>query len=140
MHIPEITTAHLDDGRYVEIPADAVRDWQYEAHNLNTQLGLAAWYLSDEENEDKVKGEAEDDARCDHEERSHRVTNQSQTGEYQDDKPMSSVRVCGRRACVLDALAFVERGTGEPAAWQAPHQGFRFDVPEDIMAATTRPL
>lgn len=134
MYIPETTTAHLHDGRYVEVPKDLVRDWQYQAHNLDTTLGLADWYVNDEENEAEILGEADDDTRCAHDERSHRVTNESQTGEYVPDKPMRSVRVCNRRACLLDAMAWVERGTGEPAAWQAPGHGFRFDVPRDITA------
>lgn len=124
------TTAYLPDGRYVEVPEDSARDWRYEVNNGDTQRSLADWYLAYDENADEIKGEADDDARCEHEERSHRVTNQSQTGEYRDDKPISSVRICSRRACILDAMAWVERGTGEPAAWQAPGGEFNFDMPE----------
>ncbi|MET3172928.1 UNVERIFIED_ORG: hypothetical protein ABIB52_000756 [Arthrobacter sp. UYCu721] len=127
------TTAHLDDGRYVDVPANAVSDWQYEVQNLDTTFGLAAWYTEHgDENTDEIQGTVDDDTRCDHDELTHRVTNESQIGEYRKDKPCCMARVCHRRACILDALAWVERNTGERAAWAAPHQNFSFDVPRNI--------
>jgi hypothetical protein len=130
------TTAYLDDGRHVDVPASAVRDWQYEVQNLDTTLGLADWYTDQgEENTDEIQGSADDDTRCYHDELSHRVTNESQTGEFRKDKPCAMVRVCHRRACILDAMAWVERSTGERAAWAAPHQGFSFEMPAPDAAA-----
>jgi hypothetical protein len=130
------TTAYLDDGRHVDVPAHAVLDWQYEVRNGDTTRGLADWYTEDgEENQDEIQGTADDDTRCDHDEFSHRVTNESQTGAgVNKDAPLMMVRVCHRRACILDAMAWVERGTGEPAAWAAPDQDYRFDVPKVIVA------
>lgn len=135
------TTAYLDDGRHVDVPASAVSDWQYEVQNLDTTIGLAAWYTEHgEENTDEIQGAADDDTRCDHDEHSHRVVNESQTGDgIRKDKPLAMTRVCHRRACILDALAWVERNTGERAAWAAPHQNFSFDVPKDIPAPGPTP-
>lgn len=127
------TTAYLHDGRYVEVPEESVDAWRGEVRSHDTKLGLADWYTDQgDENQDEIKGHADDDTRCDHEERTHRVTNESQTGEYQKDKPFAAARVCHRRACILDGMAWVERSTGETAAWAGPHQDFRFDVPKDI--------
>lgn len=139
----ETTTAYLPDGRYVEVPDDLVDDWVSEVRNRDTKRGLAAWYIDDEENEAEILGTADDDTRCDHDERTHRVTNESQTGEFREDMPYAGARVCHRRACVLDALAWVERSTGETAAWAGPHQDFRFEVPKDLnepSAAASAPV
>lgn len=57
-----------------------------------------------------------DDPKCTHggtEEDTHRVSNQPDT--FDADRPLRSVWVCARRACLYDALAWVERGTGEQA-------------------------
>lgn len=133
--MPKTTTAYLADGRHVDVPKDAVRDWQYEVRNGDTTDSLAAWYTEDgDEHQDEIQGTADDNPRCDHDETSHRIVNESQTGDYDKDKPMRMARVCHRRACILDALAWVERGTGEPAAWAAPHQEYSFDVPKNIPA------
>jgi hypothetical protein len=128
------TTAYLADGRSVDVPASSVIDWQYQVQNLDTTIGLADWYTEHgEENTDEIQGEADDDTRCDHDEHSHRVVNESQIGDgLKKDKPCCMARVCHRRACILDALAWVERNTGERAAWAAPHQEFSFEVPRDI--------
>ena len=40
--------------------------------------------------------------------------------------------VCPRRACILDAMAWVERGTGERAVWAGPEQEYSSDAPKDI--------
>ena len=137
------TTAYLHDGRYIEVPDDIVDDWVSEVRNRDTTRGLADWYIDDEEHEAEILGTADDDTRCDHDERTHRVANESQTGEYQKDRPFAAARICHRRACVLDALAWVERLTGEPAAWAGPHQDFRFEVPKDLsepLPATAVPV
>ncbi|MFJ2662535.1 hypothetical protein [Arthrobacter koreensis] len=130
------TTAYLADGRHIDVPDDYVEDWRDEVRNETTTLGLADWYTNQgDDHQDEIEGEADDDTRCDHEERTHRVTNESQTGGYQKDKPLGSARICHRRSCILDAMAWVERGTGEAAAWAGPHQEFRFDVPREIIPA-----
>lgn len=125
------TTAYLDDGRHVDVPAHAVLDWQYEVRDLNTTLGLADWYTDQgDQNLDEIQGSADDDTRCDHDEYSHRVVNESQTGDgIKKDKPLTMTRVCHRRACILDAMAWVERNTGERAAWAAPQQSYSFEMP-----------
>jgi hypothetical protein len=145
--MPKTTTAYLEDGRHIEVPSGAVRDWQDDVRNGGTTDGLAVWYTEDEESAAEIQGSADDDTRCDHDERTHRIVNESQTGPgVVKDKPMRMVRVCHRRACILDAMAWVERGTGEPAAWAAPDLDYRFDVPKDIpapepatLAATAEP-
>lgn len=125
------TTAFLDDGRSVDVPASSVIDWQYETRNLDTTVGLAAWYTQHgEENTDENQGSADDDTRCDHDELTHRIANESQTENSVDkDKPLMMARVCHRRPCILDAMAWVERGTGERAAWAGPHQEYTFEMP-----------
>lgn len=130
------TTAYLFDGRQVDVPASAVLDWQYEVRNGDTTRSLADWYTEDgEENQDEIRGSAYDDTRCDHDELSHRVVNESQIGDgVVKDKPLTMARVCHRRPCILDALAYVERSTGEPAAWAGPGQEYSFDVPKEIPA------
>ena len=127
------TTAYLHDGRHIEVPEESVEAWRDEVRSHDTKLGLADWYTDQgDEHLDEIQGHADDDTRCDHGERTHRVANESQTGEYQKDKPYAAARVCHRRSCVLDALAWVERLTGEAAAWAGPHQDYRFDVPKDL--------
>lgn len=45
---------YASDDTEVTVPADYVEDWQYEAGNLDTYLGLADWYLKRiEEEEDQ---------------------------------------------------------------------------------------
>ncbi|MGY4541150.1 hypothetical protein ACVWY0_001059 [Arthrobacter sp. UYNi723] len=133
------TTAYLDDGRHVDVPASAVMDWQYEVRDLNTTLGLADWYTEQgDQHQDEIQGSADDDTRCDHDEYSHRVVNESQTGDgIAKDKPLTMTRVCHRRPCILDAMAWVERNTGERAAWAAPQQSFSFEIPAPDAAPKT---
>ncbi|BDZ52399.1 hypothetical protein GCM10025867_46400 (plasmid) [Frondihabitans sucicola] len=50
---------------------------------------------------------------CKHRDSQRRVTNQP--GDYNPNRPHRSTWVCARRACVLDAMAWVERGTAEKA-------------------------
>jgi hypothetical protein len=129
------TTAYLADGRHIEVPSRAVRDWQDDVHNGGTTDGLADWYTDGgDENQDEIQGSADHGTSCDHDELSHRIVNESQTGAYDKDKPIRMARVCHRRACILDAMAWVERGTSESAAWAGRHQEYRFDVPKDIGA------
>jgi hypothetical protein len=133
------TTAYLADGRFVEVPSSALLDWQYEVRNGDTTQGLADWYTDGgDENQDKIQGTADDETRCEHNEHSHRVTNESQTGTYDRDKPAAMTRVCHRRACILDAMAWVERNSGEPAAWAGPDNKFSFDVPKVIPAPVSQ--
>lgn len=112
------TTGYLADGRTVPVPADAVKDWKYEVENGDTVLGLGDWYTDcGDENMEAVEGSPDDSTRCDHEGRSVRVTNASQKGDYDRSLPHASTWVCTERACVLDAMAWVERATGEHAVW-----------------------
>jgi hypothetical protein len=116
--MPKTTTAYLEDGRHIEVPSGAVRDWQDDVRNGGTTDGLAVWYTEDEESAAEIQGSADDDTRCDHDELTHRIVNESQTGPgVVKDKPMRMVRVCHRRACILDAMAWVERGTCERHRW-----------------------
>ena len=65
----------------------------------------------------------EDWPRCDHKEFVHRVVNfpDSITSDQitADGLPYKSSWVCERRACVLDAMAWVERITGDPKGARA---------------------
>jgi hypothetical protein len=132
------TTAYLFDGREVDVPQIDVDNWQSEVAELVTTLSLGDWYTeSGDENQDEIRGSAEDDPRCPHDEYSHRVANESQIGEYQKDKTTRMTRVCHRRPCLLDAMAWVERGSGERAAWAAPESEYTFDLPEHVPAAET---
>lgn len=116
----ETTTGYLADGRTVPVPEDAVKDWKYEIENGDTTLGLGDWYTDcGDENMDQVEGSPDDHPRCGHEGREVRVTNASQKDEYDQGRPHASAWVCRERACVLDAMAWVERATGEHAVWQA---------------------
>lgn len=113
------TTAYLADGRSVEVPEDAVKDWQYLVQNSDTTLGLADWYTEQgDEHQDEIEGEPHDHPRCDHDDRTVRVTNMSQRESYDRARPHASAWVCARRACVLDAMAWVEHSTNEQAVWQ----------------------
>ena len=56
-----------------------------------------------------------DDARCDHGRMDVRVSNIPDTEGWKPGRALRSVWVCDARACVLDAMAWVERGTGERA-------------------------
>lgn len=61
---------------------------------------------------------AADDPRCAHKDRFKvMVTNQIQK-DYDKDRGLRSVWVCDDPACVLDAMAWVQRGTGEQAWWR----------------------
>lgn len=123
--------AYLNDGRHIKVPAHAVTDWQYEVQNDDTTRSLGDWYTDGGDlHTDKIEGSVDDENLCDHEESTHRIANQSQLGDYQKDKPLRMLRTCHRRACILDGLAWVERGTGETAAWAPPHGEFRFCAPD----------
>lgn len=117
------TTAYLFDGRQIDVPHASVQDWQYEVSNGDTTLSLADWYTEHgEQNTEEIQGSVEDTAKCgetgfEHEEHIRRVTNAGQIGEYKLAWPHASVWVCGRKTCLLDALAWVERTTGEKAVW-----------------------
>lgn len=43
------TSAFLPNGHQVDVPTDDVHDWQLEVQNLETFLGLAAWYINKDE-------------------------------------------------------------------------------------------
>lgn len=134
------TTAYFSDGRHVDVPATDVLDWQFEVQNLDTTHGLADWFTDQgEERQEEIEGTAVDETRCDHKKHSHIVTNESQINSNTPvaDAPHMSVRVCHRRACILDAMAWVERGTGESAGWRGPHGDFAFDVPKEIPTPIT---
>ena len=61
-----------------------------------------------------------DEPRCNHTPGFiHMVTNQPQEV-FDKSRGIRSVWVCGQRACVLDAMAWVERGTGEAATVRPP--------------------
>lgn len=132
--MPKKTKAYLDDGRYIEVPNSEVRAWREAVQDSGITESLASWYTQDDENADDIQGTPDDDTRCDHDEHSHQVVNESQTGPYDKDKPSAMTRVCHRRPCILDAMAWVERNSGEPAAWAGPDNKFSFDVPKDIPA------
>ncbi|MEO3931362.1 hypothetical protein WMO79_00920 [Micrococcaceae bacterium Sec7.4] len=131
--MPKKTKAYLEDGRYIEVTNSEVRAWREAVQDCGITESLASWYTQDEDNADEIQGTPDDDTRCDHDEHSHQVVNESQTGDYDKDKPSAMTRVCHRRACILDAMAWVERNSGETAAWAAPGMGFRFDVPTVIV-------
>lgn len=62
----------------------------------------------------------DDFPRCDHKPGfKHLVSNQSD--EYDKDRGLCMAWVCEERACVLDAMAWVERHTGEKATVRPPH-------------------
>lgn len=120
------TTAYLSDGRHIDVPTQDARDWALEASMLDTTISLADWYTDQgDEHQDELQGKAADDPRCDHlygaeptiELARVRVVNASQAGDYDPDRSHASTWVCGARVCVLDALAWVERTTGEAAVW-----------------------
>lgn len=114
------TTAYFADGRSITVAVDDVIDWRYEIQNDTTRLGLADWYIQqDEAHQEEIEGEVEDNARCEHSKTVHRVTNITQTGELLTNRPHASVWVCKRRHCTLDAMAWVERTTGEASVWTA---------------------
>lgn len=116
-------TAYLSDGRHIDVPHTAAKDWALEAAELDTTIGLADWYTDQgDERQDEIQGTIDDSPRCDHQHRGDgietvRVVNASQAGDYDRTLPHASAWVCTNRACILDALAWVERATGEPAIW-----------------------
>lgn len=127
------TTAYLPDGRSVDVPDDEAEDWRYEVKDGNTTLGLADWYTDQgDDHQDEIRGEADDDTRCDHREMTYRVYSESQIGPNPSQTGRMT-RVCHRRACILDAMAWVERGQGGPAAWAGPgDEEFSFELPKSI--------
>ncbi len=58
----------------------------------------------------------DDWAACDHNNSEVMVTNQPDA--YDSTRSHRSVWVCGRPECVLDAMAWVRRGTGEKPWWR----------------------
>lgn len=131
------TTAYLADGRSIDVPNDDAEDWRYEVRDESTTLGLADWYTNQgDDHLDEIKGQADDDTRCEHEELSHRVFSESELGPNPSQTGRMA-RVCHRRGCILDAMAWVERGRGGPAAWAAPgDEEFSFEVPKAIPLPT----
>lgn len=125
------TTAFFPDGRYVEVPAEDVADWQYEVANLDTHLGLADWHIQYGDPDAPIEGTAEEWPRCEHDEKhgpdSVLVTNQP--GDYDQDRPHHAARVCPTRHCILEAMAWVERGTGEQAHWSHAGNPWHADAP-----------
>ncbi len=133
------TTATLSDGRRVDVPRAAVADWAIAAADGDTTLSLADWYTQEgEARVDEIYGDrapehTDEWPKCQHiydEPTRVRVTNASQVGAYDPTRPHVSSVVCGRRACILDALAWVERQTGEQGMWIGDDLIARADLPE----------
>lgn len=62
--------------------------------------------------------DAEDWPRCDHRDvPSVRLTNASQVAGYNRDLPHVAATTCTERACIMDALAWIERSVGEHGVW-----------------------
>lgn len=118
------TTAYLWDGRHVDVPSAYVIDWQWAVANGDTNLGLADWYTDHgDERQDEIQGEVTDESRCTHGSSVY-VMNESQNPRaLNSSKPLASTSVCNRRACVLDAMAWVERQVGEAAVIALPLGG-----------------
>lgn len=131
------TTAHLSDGRFVDVPDLEARAWAREAASLSTTDGLADWFLSEDENVEMIQGAAEDFPRCDHRPRSYRVVNASQASAYDRDRPHAASSVCESRACLLDALAWVERTTGEHGVWIDADDKVHVTPPAPLIASDT---
>ncbi len=119
------TVAFLSDGRHVQIPDSAVQDWKYAVTNDDTTLGLGDWYTDlGEEHTDEIRGEVSREPFCTPTSpcknvsvRSVRVTNESQVHQFTPGATHASVWVCRQRSCILDAMSWVERSTGERAVW-----------------------
>ncbi|MFF2053788.1 hypothetical protein ACFVU2_19445 [Leifsonia sp. NPDC058194] len=133
-------TAYLADGRHVEVPESVARDWAHETQDLTTTDCLADWYLQDGENDDEITGVAEDDPRCDHDRSSGDVivTNASQANGYDKTRPIASTRVCPTRTCILDALAWVERTTGEHGVWIGDDRRQHVNPPAPTLVAGSK--
>lgn len=115
-------TATLADGRTVAVPRLTAEDWAIEASDLTTTDSLGDWFVADGENDELITGTRDDNSWCDHyrpgyDGKTVRVTNVSQARGFVQDAPMLSVRVCASRGCILDAMGWVERGTGEASVW-----------------------
>ena len=123
----EVVTAYLSDGRYVEVPKNYAEDWALEASQLDVTSSLGDWWTrraeesadEDDAPEIEIRGQPFDNPRCDHEhdDGSAIVVNASQATSYVKGLPHAQTRTCLRRPCILDAMAWVERVTGEHAVW-----------------------
>lgn len=126
MGTKDTTTAWMHDGRKVEVPEIDVTAWQYEVADRSTHAGLADWYTQGgDEHLEAISGEPEDGARCaiDHV-RTVRVVNAAQAEQFSFDAPHASVRVCAERACVLDAMAYIQRCVPDDRpVWTADPEG-----------------
>jgi hypothetical protein len=118
------TTAYLSDGRHIDVPLRDADEWARQAAERDTTLGLADWYTDQgDEHQDEIQGKGVDDPRCEHlHQGPHNlkrilVVNTSQAGTYDPAHSHAAASVCGARACILDAMAWVERATGERAVW-----------------------
>jgi|GEM_PF-4894383 hypothetical protein len=81
----------------------------------------------------------EDDPRCERPSLDVIVTNQP--GDYDRTRSHRSAWVCSDVACVIDAMAWVTRGTGEPAWWRVGTEGewsSQMPTPELIAAGGAR--
>lgn len=137
------TTAHLSDGRRVEVPRPAAAEWAIAAADLETTLSLGDWYTQEGETRtDEILGsptdEPEDWTRCDHYLDGAprvRVTNASQAAAYDPTRVHAAATVCTERACILDGLAWVERQTGEHGVWIGDDLTVRIDPPPPVSVA-----
>lgn len=135
----ETITAYLSDGRYVEVPKTYAEDWALEASELYVKSGLGDWWVARHDDagpEDdlpavEILGSIDDSPRCTHTDAAVAVivTNASQASSYDSTKPHASTRVCGRRACILDALAWAERITSETGVWLDESGRAHLDAP-----------
>jgi hypothetical protein len=131
------TTAYFEDGRHVDVPHNSVIDWKYAVANDDDTNGLADWYTDGgDENLDEIQGTANDDPRCQNEGSIVRVVNATQAAVYTPGLPHASAWTCGKRACVLDAMAWVERATGDTAVWLSADEQVHTVPPRTDFGAT----
>lgn len=77
-----------------------------------------------------------DDPACERNSLDVIVTNQPE--EYDNARAHRSTWVCSDPACVMDAMAWVTRGTGEKAWWRVGTTGdWRDDVPTSATTGVT---
>ena len=136
-------TAYLSDGRSIAVPKQDVDSWKYEVENGDTTTSLADWYTEGgEEHADQIKGHAVDSTRCDHQFEHGYNTPTVRVGSPSE---VRLARVCGRRACILDALAWVERAdagreAGLGAVWHDAAGVAHINPPEDDVDLTVLPV
>lgn len=69
--------------------------------------------------DEKQKSDDDDDfPRCEHKPTAIEVRNLSQIPSLSSTLPMAMSLVCSQRCCILDAMAWAERTTGERAMWR----------------------